>query len=167
MLYFNNWCGGKLAWPSLNANWALIYSKISRTTLWAFDLRLGRGVSPNFQGRSKGRNGAGMEIVRLRKKRISSLLLNIFLFGKKSHNLWSHSFQNILSFKDFVNIWYERTRPEWTEVVKSRNFHKRVSVKYLLITRKIFNISSIGKLSHNLWGKAFKIILSLWHLIYI
>ena len=55
-----------------------------------------------------GRNG----IVRLRKKRIAPLILNIFLFGKKSHNLWSHSFQNILSFKDFVNIWYEKTRPE-------------------------------------------------------
>ena len=40
---------GKLAWPSLNANRAQIYGKISRITLWAFDLRLGRGVSPNFQ----------------------------------------------------------------------------------------------------------------------
>ena len=30
------------------------------------------------RGRSKGRNGAGMGIVRLRKKRISPLLLNIF-----------------------------------------------------------------------------------------
>ena len=41
---------GKVAWPSLNANWALqIYGKISQITLWAFDLRLGRGVSPNFQ----------------------------------------------------------------------------------------------------------------------
>ena len=39
----------KLAWPNLNANWARIYCKISRITLWAFDLRLGRGVSPNFQ----------------------------------------------------------------------------------------------------------------------
>ena len=41
----------KLAWPSLTTNWALIYCKISRITLWAFDLRLGRGVSPNFQPR--------------------------------------------------------------------------------------------------------------------
>ena len=40
-----------LAWPSLNANRARIYGKISRITLWAFDLRLGRGVSPNFQPR--------------------------------------------------------------------------------------------------------------------
>ena len=38
-----------LAWPSLNANLAQIYSKISQITLWAFGLRLGRGVSPNFQ----------------------------------------------------------------------------------------------------------------------
>ena len=106
-------------------------------------------------GRSKGRNGAGMEIVRLRKKRISPQLLNIFLFGKKSHNLWSHRFQNILGFKDFVNIWYEKTRPEWTKVVKSWHFQKRVSVTYLFITRKVFYISSFGKLSHNLWGKAF------------
>ena len=42
---------GKFAWPSLNANWARICGKISRITLWAFDLRLGRGVSPNFQPR--------------------------------------------------------------------------------------------------------------------
>ena len=33
---------GKLAWPSLNANWARIYGKISRITLWTFDLRLGK-----------------------------------------------------------------------------------------------------------------------------
>ena len=31
---------GNLSWPSLNANWAPIYGKISRITLWAFDLRL-------------------------------------------------------------------------------------------------------------------------------
>ena len=41
----------KLAWPSLTTNWVLIYCKISRITLWAFDLRLGRGVSRNFQPR--------------------------------------------------------------------------------------------------------------------
>ena len=35
--------------PSLNANWASIRGKISQITLWAFDLRLGRGVSQNFQ----------------------------------------------------------------------------------------------------------------------
>ena len=58
--------------------------------------------------KTKGRNG----IVRPRKKRISPLLLNIFLFGNKSHNCWSHSFQNILRFYDFVNIWYEKTQPE-------------------------------------------------------
>ena len=40
---------GNLTWPSLNANQARIYGKISRITLWAFDLRLGRGVSPHFQ----------------------------------------------------------------------------------------------------------------------
>ena len=39
----------KLAWPSLNANRAQIYGKISRITLWAFERRLGRGISPNFQ----------------------------------------------------------------------------------------------------------------------
>ena len=44
---------GKLAWHSLNANWARICGKISLITLWAFDLRLGRGVSrsPNLQPR--------------------------------------------------------------------------------------------------------------------
>ena len=41
----------KLAGPSLNANRAQIYGKISRITLWVFDLRLGRGISPNFQPR--------------------------------------------------------------------------------------------------------------------
>ena len=40
---------GKLAWPSLNTNRARIHVKFSRITLWAFDLRLGRGVSQNFQ----------------------------------------------------------------------------------------------------------------------
>ena len=35
---------GKLAWPSLFANRARIYGKISPNTLWAFDLRLGGGV---------------------------------------------------------------------------------------------------------------------------
>ena len=40
---------GNLAWPSLNANRARTYGKISRITLRAFDLRLGRGVSPNFK----------------------------------------------------------------------------------------------------------------------
>ena len=100
----------------------------------------------NFiKAKTKGRNG----IVRLRKIRISSLLLNIFLFGKKSHNLWSHSFQNILSFKDFVYIWYEKIRPEWTEVVKCQHFQRRVSVKYLFITRKIFNISSLWEIDPN------------------
>ena len=45
---------GKLTWPSLNAislHTARIYGKISRISLWAFDLRLGRGVNPNFQPR--------------------------------------------------------------------------------------------------------------------
>ena len=42
---------GNFAWPSLNAKWDRIYSKFSRITLWAFDLNLGRGVSPNFQPR--------------------------------------------------------------------------------------------------------------------
>ena len=33
---------GNLAWPSLNENRARIYGKISRITLWVFDLRLGK-----------------------------------------------------------------------------------------------------------------------------
>ena len=32
---------GKLAWPSLDANWARTYGKISPITLWALDLKLG------------------------------------------------------------------------------------------------------------------------------
>ena len=40
---------GKLAWPSLNANRARIYGKISRITLWPFERRLGRGISPNIK----------------------------------------------------------------------------------------------------------------------
>ena len=89
--------------------------------------------------------------------------ISIFFYSVKNHT----SFQNILSFLDFVYNWYEKIRLEWTKLVKRRHFQKRVSVIYLFITCKVFNISTFGKLSHNLWGNAFLNILSLRLLIHI
>ena len=73
----------------------------------------------------KGRNGTGIEIVRLRKIWISPLYLNIFYSIKKitqSLGQQLSEYTRPISFSDFVNYWYEKTLPELTKVEKKSTF---------------------------------------------
>ena len=55
MLYLNNWCGYGSWHGQFKCKPTSKIGKFSRIILWAFDLRLGRGVSPNFQPRRSSR----------------------------------------------------------------------------------------------------------------
>ena len=55
MLYLNNWCGYGSWHGQFKCKPTSKIGKFPRIILWAFDLRLGRGVSPNFQPRRSSR----------------------------------------------------------------------------------------------------------------
>ena len=68
---------------------------LTLTPLLYCDICGGESERRHSWAKTKGRNGAGMEIVRLRKNQITPIYLNIFLFGKKSDNLWDNNFKKI------------------------------------------------------------------------
>ena len=122
-----------LAWPSLNANRAQIYGKISQITLWAFGLRLRRGVSPNFQPQQ----------VSLRLQQIFLLCLKIIQIMSKCNFIKEYS----RTFREF----FQKALVSQTIVSSNNVVHVHVQGKYettyclqksMLMSDKMFCISN-------------------------